>query len=222
MNTVVFSFAAFLLSAVAAAYGMLRFFHKGRPLYFQLMVLAAACFSLTQLWYLVMFICDNPGRAGIGLLGFAGCSLFLLSANWGQLDGLVDDRSIKGVRERRTAHAAPCIMALLMVVLFLVCFNRISDGPLIAMMILCLPSLPASYYSLKHALMPIDNLGFLKATRACNISALFIYPLSCICLMMLYGGMDMGSGIVNVLIGIVMIALVASSERGMKIWKTLI
>lgn len=45
------------------------------------------------------------------------------------------------------------------------------------------PALPASFFSLKHLLLPPDDIGFLKSTTGINILALafytanYVYPL---------------------------------------------
>lgn len=216
MNTVIYSFISFAISILAFGYGAAKLFHKKKPLYFQILVCAAGCFAVSQLSNIINVWCGVSDMFSIGMCGYFGCNLFLLSANLGTLDRIVDDGQSSG-KARAFGMIAPAMMALLIVTVFMVWKDK--DLYLaIAWVIMLLPALPASFFNLKHILLPMDPYEFLKATKLCNLIALFFYILILMYSVVLSTGNEILSGILLVLISVQMLALTLSAERGEKLW----
>ena len=216
MNTVIYSFISFAISILAFGYGAAKLFHKKKPLYFQILVCAAGCFAVSQLSNIVNVWCAVPDAFSVGLFGYFGCNFFLLSANLGTLDRIVDDGQSAG-KARALGLVAPVVMALLIVTAFMAWKER-DIYRAIAWVIMLMPALPASFFNLKHILLPLDPYEFLKATRSCNLIALLFYILISMYSVVSSTGNEMLSGILLVLISVQMLSLTLSAERGEKLW----
>ena len=214
MKELIFYCITFVISAGAFAFGAARFFKKKKPMYFQLLVCAAGCFALKELSYAVTEFCGGEELpVSVALLGVFGCFFFLLSANYGQLDGIVDDGDKANKKARALAWIAPIVLggALAFVLIML---PEVGMAIRVICGIAFLPLLPASYYNLKHLLLPIDPFGFLRATKMCNVAALCFYALNILQIAadgdwVLY---------VSVLLALNVVWIVLASERGMKKW----
>ena len=102
-----------LISLGASIYGMYKLFQKKKPLYFQLLVCAAACFALEELYSTVGIWCNIYNSAiNLGMIGVFGCNFFLLSANYGQLDSIVDDGNSINRKAKTIAWLGPIILGL--------------------------------------------------------------------------------------------------------------
>ena len=112
MENMIFGLASFLIAAFAFGFGAAKLFKKKKPLYLQLLVCAAGCFAIQQLSNAVNIWCNVTAAVSIGMLGIFGCNFFLLSANFGTLDRIVDDGKGSG-KARKLALAAPAVMAVL-------------------------------------------------------------------------------------------------------------
>lgn len=210
---------AFVLAALGFAHGALRLFRKKNPLYYQLLVCAAGCFALQQLSATVSALCGGSAEhITVGLFGFFGCNFFLLSANFGTLDRIVDDGSPANKAAKRLAFLAPAVMAVCLVLVFLVWRSDLFDA--VTLMIVLLPALPASYFNLKHLLLPIDDFGFLRATRRCNLAALVLYLVTAAYLLALGSGSTAAANAAVLLMSASVLWLVFSAEGGAKAWKT--
>lgn len=216
MNEIIFALAAFLVAAVAFGLGAIKLFRKKKPMYFQLLVCAAGCFAIEQLSMAVNSWCGITEMVSINMLGFFGCNFFLLSANYGTLDKIVDDG--KGSKKAKVlALIAPIIMAVLTAAAF---FTWVSVNKTFAVMwvIMFIPALFASYFNLKHILLPIDPFEFLKATKPCNFAALIFYILSAAyAIVSAYGQMYL-SGAMLILTSLSMLVLTVFSVKGAKKW----
>lgn len=173
MQDNIFSALSFMIAAAAFIFGAVKLFKKRKPLYLKLYICAAGCFALQQLSYAVNIWCGVAENFSIGMLGIFGCNFFLLSANYGTLDKIVDDGKDSG-SARKVAVIAPVIMAVLA---FCVFFAWKDTDMFCAVMwvLMFIPALPASYFNLKHILLPVDPFEILRAARNCNISALVFY-----------------------------------------------
>lgn len=208
---------SFGIAAAAFAFGAKRFFKKKKPMYFQLLICAAGCFALRELSDVVTELCGGSERSvTVGLLGLFGCLFFLLSANYGQLDGIVDDHAEGSGRARVIAFAAPvlfgaCLLALL-IKADLGAFSAIVYAIVLA------PLIPASYFNLKHLLLPVDPFGFLRATRECNFTSL-AFCLLCVAQLAANAFLPAWCGaVVTLLSAADLFLLVLASERGIRKW----
>ena len=105
----------------------------------------------------------------IGYLGVIGCFLFLISASYGQLDGIFDDRSKENRKYRILALAAPIAMMLL----YFLSLSVVSRSPVMKVVNFAawLPMIIASYFNFKHAILPDGGFAFVNAVRPYNVAA---------------------------------------------------
>ena len=208
-----------LIAVFAFGWGAGKLFKKGTPLYWQLYICAAGCFALRQLSETVNILCGIQGNISVGMLGIFGCNFFLLSANYGTLDKVVDDGGAENKSARRLALLAPAVLAALIALVF---FAWRKNDPLCGALwlLMLLPMLPASYFNLKHLLMPLDAFELLRATRPCNLAALGFYLLSALYAVFRALGKTAAAGGVSVVLSASMLFLVSAAIRGAKKWKT--
>lgn len=216
MQQILFSLAAFLIAIGAFGFGAVKLFKKKKPLYLQLLVCAAGCFALQQLSRVVNLWCGVASAVSIGVFGIFGCNFFLLSANYGTLDKIVDDG--RGSEKAKLfAVIAPVIMAVLTAAAFL-SWREKDTFNAVLWVVMLLPALPASYFNLKHILLPMDPFEFLRATKPCNIAALAFY---CVTAVYVIGSAAAGStvgGALSVLMSVSVLGLTLCAVRGAKEW----
>ncbi|MBQ0084068.1 MAG: hypothetical protein KBS52_04810, partial [Clostridiales bacterium] len=169
-----------------------------------------------QLSYVVNIWCDVTATVSIGMFGIFGCNFFLLSANYGTLDKIVDDGRGTG-RARAISIIAPVIMAVLAVAAFL---NWKDKDMFCAVMrlVMLIPALPASYFNLKHILLPMDPFEFLRATKPCNIAALVFYTLTAAYVICSDQVSSTVSGILLVAMSVSVLGLSICAVKGAKKW----
>lgn len=160
-------------SAVAAVLFVciMKMRKKGFALYFKIYLCTTACYALFLLYDIITTLCLKlllP--VNIGSIGILGCGAFLLSANFGQMDGLVDERT----KRSRTASLSALIAPAVFLALF--CVLVIPADVVPAFKILAIipvsSGIIASYFHLKHIFLPADPMGLLKTVRPGNILAL--------------------------------------------------
>ncbi|GEM_PF-4260689 len=192
------------------------------PMYYKIPAGFVCCFALELLSCAVNEICGASffGDPGVGAFGIFGGFCFLLSANYGQLDSLVDDGS-DTARARRFALLAPALDAILIVVLLVGLDGEIALFNKIMFVVILLPILPASYFCLKHLLLPVDAFGFLRSSRLYNIAVLAVGVLFICYLRMQMSDGDLIKNIGTVLAAVSVFCLVLSCGKGVKIWKQL-
>ena len=208
-----------LIAVFAFGMGAGRLFKKGTPMYWQLYICAAGCFALRQLSETVNFLCGIQGNISVGMLGIFGCNFFLLSANYGTLDKVVDDGGAENFPARRLALLAPAVLAALIALVFFAWRKKdITCGAL--WLLVLLPTLPASYFNMKHLRMPLDAFELLRATKPCNLAALGFYLLSALYAVFRALGKTAAAGVTSVVLSASMLFLVSAAIRGAKKWKT--
>ena len=171
---------------------------------------------MQQLSYVVNIWCDVTAAVSIGMFGIFGCNFFLLSANFGTLDKIVDDGRGSG-KARAISVIAPVIMALLAVAAFL----SWKDKDLfcaVMWIVMLIPALPASYFNLKHILLPMDPFEFLRATKPCNISALIFYAVTAAYVICSATQNSTVSGILSALMSLSVLGLSLCAVKGAEKW----
>ena len=216
MKNITFALASFLIAAFAFGFGAAKLFNKKKPMYLQLLVCAAGCFAIEQLSFVVNLWCDVTSAFSIGMFGIFGCNFFLLSANYGTLDKVVDDGKGSG-KARRGAVIAPVIMAALAVAAFLSWKDK---DMLCAVMwvVMLLPAIPASYFNLKHILLPMDPFEFLRATKPCNVAALIHYVITAAYVIGSSLANSTVHGALAVLMSLSVLEIVICAVKGEKKW----
>lgn len=176
---------AFAVSTAAFGYGAFRLLDIKAPKYFHLYVYAAGCYMLEELWVIVNTLLGNGSQDGlvtVRLLGAFGCLCFMLSANMCAFDLAMDEG------KDRKAKVLACIAPVVLLVLFvLYVFSPANTTPTAVNVIGFVsisPALFASYFSLKHLLLPKDANSFLSVTKRIDILVLvffaanYVYPIA--------------------------------------------
>lgn len=216
MVNIIFAIASFILAECAFVYGAVNLFRKRKPLYLQLLVCASGCFAIEQLSSIVNLWCGVSDNVTIGMFGIFGCNFFLLSANYGTLDRIVDDGK-KSKKIKTISVVAPIVMIALVVGVFFAWKDK-DLFCAIMWIVMLIPALPASYFNLKHILLPMDPFEFLKITKPCNIIALTFYGFSAMKIICSAFELNVLSGIMLVIASLSMQSLTIYAVKGAKKW----
>ena len=211
------NFAMFICMAVSFTYGVVRFFKKGKALYLQMIVGGLGCMMLGRAFQVVTLLTRGmlPEGFHIGTLGIVGGFLFFLSANYGQMDKLLDDGAKENRKYRLIGLLAPLSVAGIYGLVFL--FNVeiesiIVHGVMVGIIMF------ASYFNLKHFIFPDIEFGIIRNIRGYNLIALLLAILSVGELILLHWGKQIPLLILYVAICAVSIAIVPILEKGVKKW----
>lgn len=214
------SLALTLCAAVGFVYGLFRFFLEKSALYVRMIIFGVGCAMLGRLFETLQFLVSGQLQGGfhVGMLGIIGSFLFLFSANYGQMDSIVDDGSKEFRLVRLVSLIAPIvIMAAWLAVILL---KGISETT-VALGVQTLFIALASYYHLKHLIIKDVDYGLIRSIRSYNLLAL-IYALLCVA-EMLTETLNLPSVYivtVYVLQCVVLLVFVPVLERGVKKWTT--
>lgn len=171
-------FTALTLSAMFGfVYGVVKFFREPSALYSRMIVFGVGCMMLGRLFETLQILTAGEIHQGfhVGLLGTIGSFLFFLTANYGQMDSLADDGSPAMRKYRWIALTAPLAVAAIYMVTFSFAGwgeQAVVDG------ILTLVIGQASYYHLKHLIVPDVKGAIIYSIRGYNLMAL-IYAALC-------------------------------------------
>ena len=207
-----------LISFAATAIAIIKL--KDKPLYFRIYSWASVCCSLSFLSDTVNYISGNFefGYLTIALISQFGMYYSLFSANFAQLDSVVDDRDNNVNRKFRYIALG---VSLLVGIIFLnqFCLWQ-KQGILYAVFMTgsLLPIVPAMYYSLKHLLLPMDEMCFLQGTRLCNVFDLLLYCAQILLEYSMIFSIELQTVIIKNLIAVLMGLIVLSAVKGAKRW----
>ena len=211
----------FLASLGTFIYGVKHFFKKGKAYYLQIVTMAFGCYAMGSLYYLCQSITAEEVPEGFtaAYLGRIGFFLFLFTANFGQMDGLLDDRTPAFKKFRYLALLAPVAVALLYVPCIL---TDMLISTKISLVFMWLAAMCSSYYNFKHAIISDLGYGFVKAIRPYNICALILTFTELILHILWANSDDFGfviiaivSALFSVMCAVTMVAL----KRGVEKWK---
>lgn len=207
--------AATLFSLV---YGFKHFFKKGKPLCMQSLAMAMASHTLGSIYHICQTLASEDIVDGFtpAYLGRIGFFLFILTASYGQLDRIVDDRTDKMKKTRIIAFLAPLCATLLYIPNVI-----IEDVPVstkIAYAIVWIPAIFSVYFNLKHAIIPNFDFGFIKAIKPYNILVLCLSFAELLCLTAwdYYYGTQLV--ITSILFGVLSVATVIAAKKGVDKW----
>ena len=214
------SLALTIASGIGFTYGVVRFFRNKSALYVRMIVFAVGCAMLGRLFETLQLLVTGTLNDGfnVGMLGVIGSFLFLFSANFGQMDSIVDDHSPEFRKTRIISFAAPFVVAALWFVL--VAAKGISKTTLwfgVEAVFIA----QASYFHLKHLIINDIDYGLIRSIRSYNLLAL-VYALLCM-LEMLVRSFNLPAFFavaVCVLQFAVLLAILPILERGVKKWTT--
>ncbi len=214
------SLALTVSAGIGFGYGLYRFFRDKSALYVQMIVFGVGCAMLGRLFTTLLYLVNGELNDGfnVGMLGIIGSFLFFFSANYGQMDSIVDDGSTKFRKTRIIALAAPVTVAAIWCVIAATSgINALSIWVGIEMLFVAL----ASYFHLKHLIIEDVSFGLIRAIRSYNLLSL-VYALLCISevLVDVLNLPAAFSVIVCVLECAVLLAFIPVLERGVKKWTT--
>ncbi len=139
---------------------------RKQPLFFKILLFAAACYLLGALfeggWQLVYGA--GPEGFHVGYLGYAGMWFFLLSSYFGAIDRLADG----GERAYRPYRLAALIAPLLVLALTIGSVLRQGAAASLPLLLLAIPMGLTLYFALKHLLLPDVEMGIIRVMRPYN------------------------------------------------------
>ncbi len=208
-----------ILACAAAGFlcGAFRYLRPKKPLYASMIVLGLACVVLGRMFQCILLWTGGSltERFQIGVLGTAGAFAFFLSANYGQIDSLVDDGG-KRFRKYRVVGWAGflCILALYAAI-------ALSPAALplkISFAVSALIIAAACCFHVKHLIIPDVDYGVVRCQRAYNALALVMGLAS----MAEMAALAWGSEPLFLISGAVLCAaaltIVPAMDRGVKKW----
>ena len=157
-------------SLFGSIYGIRHFFKKGKALYLQMITSSVICLMFARLFQVVHIVAQSDLGTNfyIGLLGTAGSFMFLFSANYGQMDRLVDDGTKKFRKTKIISTITSIAMTLLYILFYMTAAGRnvkVSVGITAAFMTMSV------YYNFKHIIIFDVELGIVRQIRKYNIVA---------------------------------------------------
>lgn len=200
-----------------SCYGFYRFYRPKKALFLKMIGGGVSCLMFTELFMVIYMATQGDFALGfhVGMLGIIGSFMFLLSANYGQMDGLVDNRSKKLRATRIKALAAPAVIILLYV-LFCALVDpidvRIPVGIVTAFIV------PCSYYNFKHIIIYDVKLGIIRQLRLYNILALAYAVFTMLLFIGLYANIVPLYIVSCICIGLIAAAILPVLKRGVDKW----
>lgn len=214
---VMFYVGMFVCSGFAFIFGAVNFFKKKTAMYAQLITCSMGCFAMSYLFELLLVYATGEIRSGfqVGNLGLIGGMAFLFSASYGQMDGLVDDRSKEFLKYRLIALIAPLAILLLYLPSL---FGSVQLQTKLVTLLQFLFIGPAAYYNLKHIIIPDVDLGIIKSIRGYNITALILELFVTLELVSTNLEMKIPMIAFAVALSITFVLIIPMLKRGMKKW----
>ena len=211
----------FLASLGAFIYGVKHFFKKGKAYYLQIVTMAFGCYAIGSFYYLCQSITAEEVPEGFtaAYLGRIGFFLFLFTANFGQMDGLLDDRTSAFKKFRYIALIAPITAALLYIPCAL---TDMTISTKISLVFMWFAAMCSSYYNFKHAVISDLGYGFAKAIRPYNICALILIFTELILHILWANSESCGFviiAVVSVIFSIMCAVTLVVLKRGVEAWK---
>ena len=199
-------------------YGMKKFFKKGKPLFLQSITMAMGCHALGTIYHLCQTLTMESVLEGFtpAYLGRIGFFLFLITASYGQTDGIVDDRTSKIRPSRYISLIAPVCAALLYLPNALM--PDLPTATKISVLLVWLPALFSVYFNLKHSIIPDFDFGFVKAIKPYNILAVSLGFAELLCLTAWDYLYNTQLVIFSIVFAILCVAMMFSAKKGVEKW----
>ena len=219
MNYLLIENLAVMACAVAGFLSGIRYLNTRKALYASMIVQGMICMALGRLYQCALLwtggsLTDN---FQVGSLGVMGAFAFFFSSNYGHIDSLVDDGGRVFRRYRIIALIGPaCVVSMLVPIVL---------GPAtvafkISCVIVSAVIFNASYFHVKHMIIPDVDFGVVRCLRGYNGLAVALSVLSMWELLALAQGSEPALMISGVGLCIVALTLVPVMDRGMKKWRT--
>lgn len=208
----------FICALIGSIYGLRNFFKEKKALYLKLITCGILCMMFARLFQVISILTQGKLNDGfhIGMLGIIGTFMFLFSANYGQMDGLVDDKTKKFQITRIISLIAP-IFVLLTYLFFISKINnlelKIIEGITTLFMMQC------SYYSFKHIIIYDVDLGIIKSLRKYNILVVIYTFLNMFEVIGLYLDIKLLYIVSGIIIGLITLILLPVLKEGVDKWE---
>ena len=194
-----------------------RYLKTRKGLYASMIVYGVLCIAVGRLFQCALLLTGGSltERFQLGSLGVMGAFSFFFSANYGQIDSLVDGGEQEFAKYRIIAYVEPlCVVAMVIPVVLSPTGLSFRIASVFVSMIIG----ATSYFHLKHLLIPDVDYGVVRCLRGYNALAIGLSMLSMLELIALAWKLDIllyGSGV-----GLcaVTLALVPVMNRGVKKW----
>ena len=199
-------------------YGLRHFFKKGKPLCLQSITMAMASHALGSIYHMCQLLTTKSVLQGFtpAYLGRIGFFLFILTASYGQLDRIVDDGSPKMRRARITALIAPLLAVLLYVHNALIPDALVSTKVVYA--IAWIPAVFCVYFTLKHAIIPDLDFGFIRAIKPYNICVLLLSFSELLCLTAWVDSHLIPMAVTALVFGVLCVCTMVFARKGVEKW----
>ena len=174
---------ALTLSSLFSVYfGLIRYLRNKHPLYFRMIVFGILCTMLGRAFELLQVFINGWITDGfhVGVLGIVGSFKFFFSANYGEMDMLADDKSARLRKYWLFALFAPAVILGIYAVYF--AMKGFCEASVVKGCVALFISM-ASYYHLKHLIIPDVEDGLIRSIRGYNLIAL-VYAVLCMCEML--------------------------------------
>lgn len=214
---IVENLAILVCAAVSFVFGAFRYLRPRKPLYASMIVLASGCLLLGRLFQCILLWSGGTltDRFQIGALGAAGAFAFFLSANYGQIDSLVDDGGKRFRPYRAIGWTGPLL------ILALYALVALSPAGLSFRLSSALPAAviaAACYFHVKHLFIPDVEYGVVRCQRPYNALALAMGA----AIMTEMTALARNSQVLLLISGTVLcavsLAIVPTMDRGVKRW----
>ena len=207
-------------AALGYGFGIFSFFRGKPPLYVSLIVYGVGCAMVGRLFETLQLFINGEftGDFQVGMFGVIGSFLFFFSANYGQMDSLVDDGSAKYRKYRIIALLAP-LAAVLMYVGFVIVEGFGKAAVIRGLETLLIAS--AAYFHLKHLIIPDVENGIISCIRSYNLLGL-LYAFLCMAenLLQVIPLPNFAMIILYLMLSAVTLLIVPVLWRGVKKWTT--
>lgn len=201
--------------------GVFKLFKHKVPVYYKICVCAVGCYVLGMLSSFVFFICNSISAQfiNISLLGMFGCLCFMVSANVGG-DNIHEREEIKIRLHNKDllAYIAPLVLIIFLVFIFIFISKTCSIAELLFLLIVFLPTLPASFLSLLYLIKPGKKLQLFKFTKLCNLCILLFCVNNILFLYLLYVMNIQHIEVFYLINAILLAVLTVDAIRGAKKW----
>ncbi|MBP3205327.1 MAG: hypothetical protein IJ147_00230 [Lachnospiraceae bacterium] len=218
-HLLVLNVAMTLCAAVSFICGAIKYFKPRKPLYATMIVCGVGCIMFGRSYQCVRLLTGYPVTEDfqVGILGIVGAFSFFLSANYGQMDSLVDDGSKAFGKYRAVGWLGTLLIGVLYVIFLR---SEVSAGGKIVCGIVTMIIGLACYFHSKHLLIYDVDYGVIRCLRYYNALA-FLYGILCMFEMIALGYQkDVLLIAVSIFMCAVSALIIPAMDRGVQKWKT--
>ena len=210
---------AILVCAAAGALSGFRYLNSRKALYASMIVQGMICVVLGRLYQCALLFTGSSLTENfqVGSLGVMGAFSFFFSANYGQIDSLVDGGEKTFRKHRLIALIGPIYVVSMLVPIV---FSPASTTFKINCVLVETMIAAASYFHVKHLIIPDVDYGVVRCLRGYNALAVAMSVMSIWELIALAQGSEPALIISGVGLYAVSLAMVPVMDRGVKKWRT--